>query len=147
MTQEALRIRLHSFAGVYENPPGGLSVVGVSPDEPIPVAFGGYFKENTDTKGIQGELVDIYGQSTIEGTLTEEKLEFTKRYTDRGVQEMLPAIEYKLIQEETEWRGTYSFVERDLGKEIRYEGNAYGQTSVLESDAEHILAGPLKIFN
>ncbi|MBI4176758.1 MAG: hypothetical protein HY516_00160 [Candidatus Aenigmarchaeota archaeon] len=50
-----------------------------------PGAFGGYFKKHPNEGGIEGELIDVFGPSTINGSLDGDSLTFVKNYAQRGL--------------------------------------------------------------
>lgn len=87
------------------------------------VQFGGYFKRDPKDNTIVGQLIDIFGQSFIEGTLKlrEKQFYFIKTYEGRPV--IRPVIEYSLKREEKLWKGNYSM--------SMYEGGGIGKAEAM----------------
>ena len=101
--------------------------------EPSAVAFGGYFRyDPQDNVLTDGQLIDIWGSSTIEGRMIERVLMFYKKYD----QSQLP-IGYVFNKEGDLWVGEYSHP--------MLKGNypAKALTTLIEPDAFDIVCGKL----
>ena len=98
---------LYSIAGVFcEDFPG------IGP-------WGGQFIRGIEgdlEQEIGGQLIDCHGPSTIQGIMTDDTLEFVKRYEAGGPRESLG---YKFELKDGVWHGEYKSQESDFsGKSI-----------------------------
>ncbi len=91
------------------------------------IAFGGYLKRSTEDSSIVGELIDRIGGATIQGSLTDRELEFTKHYIFSG--HKLP-IKYSFRKEDQLWVGRYQLSGEEGGKAVcqlnLFHTNAFG---------------------
>jgi hypothetical protein len=70
-------------------------------ENPIAVAFGGYFLWDKGSQRItNGQLIDIYGSSTISGEMDNETLIFNKKYPKMS-------IPYHFKKQNGFWVGEY----------------------------------------
>jgi hypothetical protein len=73
------------------------------------VAFGGYFRYDLADKVVcDGQLADAFGLSSIEGRMTDEILEFNKKYSGRR-----DIIHYEFKKQGEIWVGQYYWRVRD----------------------------------
>lgn len=103
---------LHSITGLFVE-----GFPGTSP-------WAGYFwkGEEDSSEYIEGQLVDLYGASTIIGTMDEQKLSFLKHYTiANGNQE----FEYDFELKNGVWLGNYKSRRSD------YNGRAVCKTHLI----------------
>ncbi len=87
---------LYSISGLFfERVPRGI------------VPFGGSFmRENEDVESsIEGGLLDYYGNSDINGKISDSELEFRKRYENKGYEIL---YEFRFDKEKDCWLGEYS---------------------------------------
>ncbi len=97
-------------------------------------AFGGYFRYDVlDRVLVDGQLIDLWGSSSIEGTMTENELRFTKMYEHRS-----DPISYRFRMQNGIWVGEYNGPETGRGR-------AQCKTFVAEEDAFSILCGKPRI--
>lgn len=100
-------------------------------------AFGGYFRYDVKDKlVVDGQLIDLFGKSKIEGKMDETSLEFVKKYSDLSSSN----IHYKFVKQNGIWVGSYG------GQFVIGNGdNAKCITTLLEEDAFTILCGEPKL--
>ena len=93
-------------------------------------AFGGYFRYDVkDELVVDGQLIDMWGSSSIEGEMTDDRLEFSKKYDQRK-----DVVNYRFKKQGGIWIGEYSGV----GTE---KGPAQCTTFLAEIDAFQIACG------
>lgn len=100
----------------------------------IATQFGGYFRFDPKNTEFDGELIDIWGNSYIEGKLRLKKKElwFTKTYQNR------PAIEYFFEKHRGLWIGEYR-MHKDKGGRV---GKAEAMLTKFHNNAFGIMSGP-----
>lgn len=110
----------------------GISGRIIQPEtEPIRcAAFGGYFRYDVlDKLVLDGQLIDCFGPSIIEGTMTEDELSFAKRYEHRKYK-----IDYEFKKKNEIWAGTYNSFQAGSGR-------AECKTYLVDKDAFDIACG------
>jgi len=95
-------VKLYSIAGYFCQPKRGFDAV----------AFGGYFRYDVlDKLVLDGQLIDRFGPSTIEGRMDDEVLVFDKEYQSRGY-----ALTYEFTKRNGIWVGDYAGKTTGKGK-------------------------------
>lgn len=93
-------------------------------------AFGGYFRYDVlDELVVDGQLVDVWGSSAIEGRMDEKKLEFVKVYNG-----MAYPIWYKFEKQNGIWVGGYE-------SPVVGSGRSNCRTFISDEDAFEIVCG------
>lgn len=100
-------------------------------------AFGGYFRyDPLDKKVLDGQLIDCWGSSSIEGRFDEKTLSFTKWYDKRRY-----SIDYLFHLKDGAWEGVYASLPTGTGR-------AKCKIFLIEEDAFQIACGsPVPIEN
>lgn len=86
---------LYSITGLFYE-----SFPGISP-------WGGHFlrgKEGEPENQISGQLIDMYGPSTLEGIMEGEKLKFRKQYINSNREQ---TFDYEFVLKNGIWQGEY----------------------------------------
>ena len=106
-------------------------------ENPNAVAFGGYFRYDKKLSLIvDGQMSDIFGSSTIEGHMYDEKIDFMKFYDCRNY-----PIFYEFSKENDIWVGHYKshFVKGTEAQPVK------AIITLIEPDAFDIVCGKPKI--
>lgn len=98
------------------------------------MAFGGYFRwDKKSSRVLDGQLVDCWGSSTIEGTLANDLFEFVKKYDHRG-DDAIHDIAYTFRKDKGLWVGEY-------GGPATGKGTAQCRLYVTSRDAFYVGCG------
>jgi hypothetical protein len=121
-------VKMYSLTGWYLDP--------TISKPPTAMAFGGYFRHDPEFGAlVDGQLIDVYGPSSIEGTMNEKELEFDKTYDHRNY-----AIYYSFKKQNGIWVGKWR------SPQIKGEHGTKAITNLIEDDAFHISCGKPRRF-
>jgi hypothetical protein len=132
-------IHLYGIAGWY------LDNVGGRDSDLHAVSFGGYFKYEPATGNLGcGQIIDMWGTSTIEGKMDAENLEFTKIYDNhKNISGIWGDIGFKYQFKKINgiWAGEYHVADRKNFWANENCPKVKAVTTPLEVDAYNIIAG------
>ena len=121
--------QLYGIIGWFEEPTAKHSAT----------AFGGYFRLDVETKLIaNGQLIDVFGESIIYGSMTDKTLAFEKVY--ENVMYRKTPINYVFEKVGDGWEGKFeaSKITKGIAKCL---------TTLIEDDAFQIICGSLQEKN
>ncbi|MBP6882556.1 MAG: hypothetical protein KBC15_03310 [Candidatus Levybacteria bacterium] len=138
MVAERPSIDLYLIGGSYTNQ--DVSLDGDGHD--VQVAFGGYFKTRPSAEGegasLKGQIIDMWGPAVIEGQMSDERLDFVKRYVDSAGNTTRDEVGYQLRPNGESHLGTYT-IHEDL-----YKGSVIAKVTRVSEDAYDMLMGPIR---
>jgi len=82
-------------------------------------AFGGYFRLDESEGHIEGEIIDTFGPSKIEGILEKDTLIFQKKYLEEALlQAVLGIINYRFekVKVGDNWKGRFKTAKGSIGR-------------------------------